>query len=75
MAQQLVLQVNVDVVFAVNFLADVAWLLTAGVLAGVRPRLWRVALGAVAGSAAAVWIWFPSGRWLTSVPGLVLGTA
>lgn len=74
MEQQLVLQVNVDVVFALNFLVDVAWLLTAGVLAGVRPRLWRVALGAAAGSAAAVWVWFPTGRWLTSVPGLVVGT-
>lgn len=75
MGAQVVLVVNVDTVFMTNFVTDLAWLWAAGRLAGARPGRWRLGLAAAAGAAAAVWAYFPSGRWLTSLPGLLLGTA
>ena len=67
--------VNVDVAFLVNFLTDISWLWATSRLAGVQAGRWRLALGAGVGAAAAVWAYFPSGRWLTSGPGILAGTA
>jgi len=70
----LVVAVNVDVAFALNCVTDLAWLWAAAGLAGLRPRGWRLALASSVGAAAAVWAYFPSGRWLASGAGAVLGT-
>jgi len=75
MAAQAVLVVHVDTAFISNFVTDLAWLWAAGRLAGAKPGRWRLGLAAAMGAAAAVWAYFPSGRWITSLPGLVLGTA
>lgn len=69
-----VLVVNVDIAFLTNFVTDFAWLLATGSLAGVRPKWWRVAVAAALGAAAAVWAYFPDGRWLAAGPGALLGT-
>lgn len=69
------LVVNVDIAFLVNFVTNFAWLCSTAVLAGVRPRRWRLPLASAAGAAAAVWAYFPTGRWLTSAPGALAGSA
>jgi stage II sporulation protein GA (sporulation sigma-E factor processing peptidase) len=66
--------VNVDVVFLLNFAANLPWLWLTASLAGLRRPAWRLAAGAVAGALAAVWAWFPSGRWLGSWWGVTAGT-
>ncbi len=75
MESQLVLYVNVDVAFLLNFLTDLAWLWATRSLAGLRTGFWRLALAAAAGAAASVWAFFPTGRWLATAPGVIGGTA
>lgn len=71
---QVYLEVAVDIVFLINFVTDLAWLAATASMAGVRARLWRLLAASAAGAAAAVWAYWPSGRWLTSGPGVVLGS-
>lgn len=66
--------VHLDIAFATNFVTDLAWLWATGSLAGARLRPWRLGLASAVGAGAAVWAYFPAGRWLTSGPGALLGT-
>jgi len=66
--------VYLDVAFATNFVTDLAWLWGTGILAGSHLRPWRLGLASGMGAAAAVWAYFPDGRWLNSGPGALLGT-
>lgn len=75
MDAQPVVYVNVDVAFLVNWVTDLAWLWATASLAGLRVRLARLAAAAAGGAALAVWAYFPGGRWLTSLPGALFGTA
>lgn len=72
---ELVLEVNVEIAFLVNFLTDLAWLWAAASLAGISVRPGRMTAAGALGAALAVWAYFPTGRWLASGPGVVLGTA
>jgi len=66
--------VSLDIAFATNFVTDLAWLWATGTLAGSRVCPWRLGLASVVGAVAAVWAYFPDGRWLTSGPGALVGT-
>ncbi len=70
-----VIYVNVDIVFLMNFLTDLAWLWLTASLAGIRSRWWRLSAAAAVGALAAVWAYFDSGQWLLSLTGSVVGTA
>lgn len=74
MEPQPVILLNVDIAFATNLLTDLAWLWATSALAGLPIRWRRLTLAAAAGSALAVWAYFPSGRWLAGLPGVLLGS-
>ncbi len=71
---QPVVLVNLDTAFATNFVTDLAWLWGTGSLAGSQLLPWRLGLASAVGAMAAVWAYFPGGRWLTSGPGALVGT-
>lgn len=66
--------VSVDLLFLLNFLMDLVWLLMTGRLAGLRSGRWRLAGAAAAGALLAVWAVFPTGLWLRGPLGAALGT-
>jgi stage II sporulation protein GA (sporulation sigma-E factor processing peptidase) len=66
--------VSVDLLFLLNFLVDLVWLLITARLAGLRSRRWRLTGAAAAGALLAVWAVFPSGNWLRGPLGAALGT-
>lgn len=66
--------VSVDLLFLLNFLVDLVWLLITGRLAGLRSGRWRLAGAAAAGALLAVWAVFPTGQWLRGPLGAALGT-
>jgi stage II sporulation protein GA (sporulation sigma-E factor processing peptidase) len=74
MGGQAVRVVNVDVVFLINFVADLLWLWVTARLARVPVRRWRLVVGAVAGALLAVWAALDEGGWVTLAPGLIAGT-
>ncbi|HYG60062.1 MAG TPA: sigma-E processing peptidase SpoIIGA [Symbiobacteriaceae bacterium] len=67
--------INVDVAFLLNFLADLVWLWATAALTGVPARRARLAAAAAVGAAAAVWGYFPTGRWLATPWGGMVGSA
>lgn len=69
-----VMVVYVDVALPLYFLVDLAWFWLTGRLAGVRARFWRLALAALVGAATDIWALFPSGRWIATLPAMVLGS-
>lgn len=66
--------VSVDLLFLLNFLVDLVWLLITARLAGLGSGRWRLTGAAVAGALLAVWAVFPTGLWLRSPLGAALGT-
>lgn len=74
MADEPLLYINVDVVFALNFCMDLLWFWAAGRLAGAKTHFERLLAAAAVGAAAAVWAYFPSGAWIASWPAKILGT-
>jgi stage II sporulation protein GA (sporulation sigma-E factor processing peptidase) len=67
--------VSVDVAFLINLCIDWPWFWLAGRLAGVSTRSWRIPVAAAGGAAAAVWSEFPTGWWIRTWWGMLLGTA
>jgi stage II sporulation protein GA (sporulation sigma-E factor processing peptidase) len=70
-----VLVVDVDVLFLLNFLVDLAWLWATARMAGARAGTGRLVAASALGALLAVLYYFPAGAPLRTLPGAIAGTA